>query len=382
MSSSWDQYFRASLDARTQAQGRRYLGTDAQPRTERIIDFGSNDYLGLSSNPNLHHIDAESAKSGSASSPVLLGYTAQQAALERELADLFNTDSAIVFSSGYAANAGVIGCLASDSDLILSDQLNHASLIDGCRLSRARCQVFPHCDAEYVAQYLKRHRDDYQRVLILTETVFSMDGDQAPLGELASIAAQYDAGLVVDEAHALGIYGDEGAGLCQELHIGSRVLLKLGTLSKSAGCVGGYAAGTELSVDYLVNFCRSLIFSTAPSPMVMEVAKDALRQIRSMDQEREALRALSRELRRGLRELGWRLAGDADSDSPIVPVIIGDADKTRRLSAMLYQQGIYVPAIRPPTVPKGTSRLRISLSTLHTETQVAQLLHVLGSNDS
>lgn len=377
MPQSWTAFLDQSLHRTAEAgrtRVRRSLDLDG------LIDFGSNDYLSLRSHPDvLAGLSAVSsltgARWGAGASPVLSGYSAQHASLERALAEFSSTSAAIVFSSGFACHSGSVACLAGSGDLILSDQLNHASLIDGCRLSRASTVIYPHADAEFVRNYLQQHRHQFDKVLLLSESIFSMDGDAAPLVNLFEIAEQYDTGLVVDEAHAVGVYGQRGGGLLEELQLQSQVLAKLGTLSKALGSVGGYVAGDEKLIGYLVNHCRSYLFSTAAPGLVLLAAQRALQLLVNMQDERQTLRRTARRLRQRLSDLG--LASSA-GDSPIIPILVGSESRAVALSRQLWERGIYVPAIRPPTVPVGTSRLRVSLSTSHAPQHIDQLVSALA----
>jgi 8-amino-7-oxononanoate synthase len=338
------------------------------------LDFSSNDYLGLRTHPEvLAALRASLGRGawGAGASPVLSGYGRDHRDLESSLADFSCTEAALVFSSGFAGNAGVIACLADSQDLILSDQLNHASLIDGCRLSRATTLVYPHVDVGYVRDTLRQHRSQYQKVMLLTESIFSMDGDAAPLAELVELAQQYDCGLVVDEAHAVGVYGAAGGGLLEELNLQSHVLAKLGTLSKALGCVGGYVAGQTKVIEYLVNRCRSYMFSTAPPGPALAAARAALQLLQSMPVQRQQLRVQASALRQAMRQLGWNVPL---GDSPIIPVIVGSEQRALRFSQQLRSLGIWVPAIRPPTVPEQTCRLRISLAVQHSAEDCQRLV--------
>ncbi|MEO8270788.1 MAG: aminotransferase class I/II-fold pyridoxal phosphate-dependent enzyme, partial [Aureliella sp.] len=260
---------------------------------EGMIDFGSNDYLSLRKHPKvLAALNAASnltgAPWGAGASPVLSGYSQQHASLESALAKFSSTSAALVFSSGFAGHSGSVACLAGPGDLILSDQLNHASLIDGCRLSRASTVIYPHADADFVREYLQQNRHQFAKVLLLSESIFSMDGDSAPLESLADVAQHYDTGLVVDEAHAVGVYGPRGGGLLEELNLQSHALAKFGTLSKALGGVGGYVAGDENLIGYLVNHCRSYLFSTAAPGLAQLAALRSLQLLVNMHDERQA----------------------------------------------------------------------------------------------
>lgn len=376
--SSWSEYFDQALH---QAASQQRLRSRRVLALHDILDFGSNDYLGLRWHPEVLALlaNAESASLtawGSGASPLLSGYSSAQANLEHQLAEFSQTSSALVFSSGYACNSGTLACLANADDLILSDQLNHASLIDGCRLSRATSYVYPHCDVAHVGEVLRRDRHRYNRVLLLTESIFSMDGDAAPLQALADLAEEFDGGLVVDEAHAAGIYGAQGSGLLEELGLQKRALAKLGTLSKAIGGVGGYVAAADNLINYLVNHCRSYMFSTAAPAFTLALAAKSLQLLRAQSSQRQALRQQAGDLRNALRQHGWSVVA---GDSPIIPLLVGMEQRALRLSQQLWESGIYVPAIRPPTVPPHTCRLRISLSTRHTPQDCQRLVNALGS---
>ncbi len=377
MASRWNRFLTESLQA-TAAVGRtrKRRALDMQG----WIDFGSNDYLGLRSHPDVLSAlqsASQGAVWGAGASPVLSGYSSQHALLEAALASFAASESALVFTSGFACHAGTVACLAGRGDLILSDQLNHASLIDGCRLSRATIHIYPHADVGFVRDMLRRDRAQYDKVLLLSESIFSMDGDAAPLAELVPLAQEFDAGLVVDEAHAVGVYGHRGSGLLEELQLQPHVLAKLGTLSKSLGCVGGYVAGPGDLIDYLVNHCRSYLFSTAAPSPALAAANRALQLLVDMPTERQKLRATARQLRIRLASLGLP---HSSGDSPIVPIVLGSEQRVVAVSQQLWQAGLYVPAIRPPTVPVGTCRLRVSLSVQHTSQQIDRLVDELAAN--
>lgn len=382
MKDPWSQYFQESLAAQASQQRLRTRGASASRSEEtdsKVLDFGSNDYLGLRKHPQVLS-QLQQGVLGSGSSPVLAGgYTSAHTELERCLARLCKTQDALLFSSGYACNVGVVSCLGGARDLILSDALNHASLIDGCRLSRAHVRVFPHRDVSFVENFLRTHRDEFERVLVVTESIFSMDGDAAPLVELSDICRRLDAGLLVDEAHALGVYGERGSGLVEHLGLESQILVKLGTLSKSVGAIGGYACGSQELIDFLINHCRSYLFSTSPPIPLMAAIQSALEIIEAMQDERQALRRKSQRVRQWLGDHGWTMpdGSSLEGDSPIIPVLVGDESEAIRLSAHLLANQIYVPAIRPPTVPAGLCRLRISLSCRHSQEDLDRLMSCL-----
>lgn len=385
-SQGWQTAFRDALNecsARSQLRSRTVNSPTAEPLSDGTaarLDFGSNDYLGLRGHPSIQAAVAKVIEEqgwGSGASPVLSGYSPWHARLEQSLAELCDCEAALVFSSGFSCNVGSLACLVGEGDVIYSDALNHASLIDGMRLSKATRVVFPHNDATFVESHLRQHRGQFGRALVVTESVFSMDGDRADLTAFEPLALRYDCGLVVDEAHATGVYGEAGGGLLRELGLSDSpaLVLKLGTLSKAIGGIGGFAAGTDAAIQFLVNRCRSYLFSTAPPAAAMAAAAAGIELLRAMDAERLQLREQSSRLRTRLREFGWNVPL---GDGPIVPVIVGREDATLALHYSLLSAGIYVPAIRPPTVPPGSSRLRISLSTKHQPWQIDELVAALS----
>ena len=371
---NWSDFFQQKSASQARANLKR---ARSGPPSSPVIDFGSNDYLGFRRHSSVIAAVQQAAEQGwgSGASPVIGGYSPLHSQLETELAQLSGQADCITFSSGFGCNLGTLACLATDGDLVLSDQLNHASLIDGIRLSRAHRQVYPHLQTQYVADFLSQHRHEYAKVMLVTESIFSMDGDAAPLEDLSDVCRRFDCGLVVDEAHATGVYGPRGGGLLEELRLEEQVMLKLGTLSKALGSIGGYACGPAAPIEYLVNHCRSYLFSTAMPAPVAAGALASLRLLGETQVERLTLREASRQLRRQLSAAGWNVPM---GDSPIVPVIIGPEKSALALAERLELAGYRIPAIRPPTVPAGTARLRISLSSLHGETQIAGLIAAFG----
>ncbi len=350
-----------------------------RPGGRRIVNFGTNDYLGLRHDGRLvaaanHAMQVSGV--GAGASPLVSGYSSLHAQLEDKLAQWQKSEASLVFTSGMSMNTGVIPALAGPNDLVLSDQLNHASLIDGCRLSGAHKRIFEHGNVSMAADLLKAERGKYERVLLITESVFSMDGDIAPLHELTRLCEEHQVGMLVDEAHATGVYGPSGAGLGEELDLSSRWLLKLGTLSKGIGTCGGFATGSQLVITFLVNRCRSYIFSTALAPPVVAASAQAIELIPELADRRQRLKHISSSLRTRLLEDGWNVP---TGDSPIIPIIVGSSESAMELSARLLEANFFVPAIRPPTVPAGTSRLRLSLSAAHTDEHIAGLVTQLKS---
>ncbi len=328
----------------------------------RLLNFGSNDYLGIAMESSEAGRTTNPAAVGAGASPLVCGFSTLHERLCCVLAGLEGTESAILFPSGFAACSGVIAGLAEAGDLILSDALNHASLIDGCRLSKAERFIYPHRDVKAVKALLESHRQRYQRVFLVTDSIFSMDGTRAPLGELNELAQQYRAILIVDEAHATGVLGEHGGGLCEELGIAAEVPVRIGTLSKALGCQGGFVAGPRVVTDYLLQTARSLIYSTAAPPATIQAALDALEIVRDQPSRRQLVLQHSDQLTARLRSAGVKVGGER---TPIVPVMLGSPQLALQATAALSQAGFFVPAIRPPTVPSGTSRLRISLSAAH-----------------
>lgn len=341
-----------------------------------VVNFSSNNYLGIANHPTL----AEAAKDaidrygcGSGASRLISGNMTLHEQLEERLAEFKGTEAALVFNSGFQANTGILSTLAGEGDAIFSDALNHASIIDGCRLARAKTWVYRHCDLDQLEAGLKQ-AENARRKLIVTESIFSMDGDQAPLTGIVELAEKYGAIVMVDEAHATGMFADNGAGVVAKLGLTERVAVQMGTLGKALGGFGAYVAGSSALRELLINRCRSFIFTTALPPAVMAMALAAIDLVRREPERRAALFNNCRRLKEGLMKLDFLAA---TNDSPIVPLIIGDAEKTMRLSDGLLERGVFAQGIRPPTVPPGTSRLRITLMATHTAEHIAKALDAL-----
>jgi 8-amino-7-oxononanoate synthase len=345
---------------------------------KELINFGANDYLGIANDERLKAaaraaIDRDGW--GAGASPLVTGRSAVHAELERKLAQFEGTEAALVFPSGFAANAGTVATLVDRGDCIFTDQKNHASLIDGCRLSRAEVHIYRHSDPEDLTDLLRSHRDGRRR-LIVTDSLFSMDGDLAPLREIVELADRYDCMLLVDEAHATGVFGEHGRGVCEHFGIENEVHARVGTLSKALGCAGGFVAGNRKLIAWLLNRARPYIFSTAHPPANAAAAIAALDIVEREPERRTSLLARATELRRSLAERGWNIGQSA---SQIIPIFVGDPQRAMSMAASLREQGLFVPAIRPPSVPTGESLLRISLSCGHTEEMIARLIEALGS---
>jgi glycine C-acetyltransferase len=338
-----------------------------------VLNFCSNNYLGLANHPALRAAAKEAIDRygcGSGASRLISGNIELHEQLEERIARLKGTEAALLFNSGYQANTGLLACLAGEGDTIFSDALNHASLIDGCRLTRARVVVYPHCDVNRLEDELKKSAATGKK-LIVTETIFSMDGDEAPLAEIVELAEWFGANVMVDEAHATGVFGPSGAGIVAKLGLGSRVLVQMGTLGKALGSFGAYVAGSRELRDLMINRCRTFIFTTSLPPSVLATSMAAIDLLEKEPQRRLALWHNCRALRDGLKKAGFTLG---ESQSQIQPVMIGDARKCMALSTRLFEKGVFCQGIRPPTVPVGTSRLRVTVMATHTHEHLYRAL--------
>ena len=344
----------------------------------QMLAFCSNDYLGIAQHP----APVEAAQRGAArwgvgstASPLVCGHTASHQALEERLADFLGVPRALYFYAGFGANVGLVPVLAGREGALFCDQLNHASLIDGARLSRAEVQVYPHNDVAALGALLER--SDAQRKVIVTDAVFSMDGDFAPLPELLALAERHDALLLIDDAHGFGVLGPGGRGTAAHFGLASPRLVLMGTLSKAAGASGAYVAGDERIVEWVMQRARSYIFATGAPAMVTEALRAAVDVIEADDWRRERLRRHAAHLREALAD--GRAGRLLPSDTPIQPLVIGENGAALARMASLWEQGLWVPAIRPPTVPAGTARLRITLSAAHEDADVQRLVAALTS---
>jgi 8-amino-7-oxononanoate synthase len=348
---------------------------------ERLVNWSSNDYLGLAADPRISEALAAGARrwgTGAGASRLVTGDFACMQALERELAEFEGAQAALLFNSGTAANLGLVPALVGEGDVVCSDARNHASLIDGCRLSGARVVVYPHRDTAALQDALEdasRAGTGARRRLVVTDSIFSMDGDAAPLAEIARICTAREALLVVDEAHATGVVGPRGAGLVAELGLAGQVDARMATLSKAVGVVGAHVCGSHALRELLVNLARTLIFSTALPPALAEAARVALGLLSGEEGEtlRSRLRANVRALSAGLGRLGV----PSSPAAAILPVILGSPARALAVAAELRRRGHLVKAIRPPSVAEGTSRLRIAASAAHTPEQVESLIAAL-----
>ena len=349
---------------------------------ERIADFASNDYLGLAADPRVARaanaiLQAEGTGAGAAR--LISGNHPVHESLERALARFKGCEHALLFPSGYMANIGAIPALVGPGDVIYSDELNHASLIDGCRLSKATVRVFPHRDLDELAAMLHADRGHYRRALIVVEGVFSMDGDVFPLDGLVDVARRFGAWTYVDDAHGTGVLGAIGAGAIEQCGVTGQIDVVVGTLGKALGTIGAYVAGSSTLIDFLTSRARSFIFTTGTPPAMAAASLEALRIAEVESWRRDAVRERARRLRERLLDAGREIPGAADGH--IVPVVIGDPLRTMAVVAEMRRRGFLVGGVRPPTVPAGTSRLRISVCAVHplelVDALAANLLDVL-----
>ncbi len=335
-----------------------------------VLLLCSNNYLGLADHPRLRRAAADAALSlgtSAGASRLISGSMSIHAELESRLAEFKGTEAALLFGSGYLANVGAIAALAQRGEVVFSDELNHASIIDGCRLARAETFVYRHADTEHLEWGLRRAAG--RAALIVTDGVFSMDGDIAPLPELADLAGRHGCRLLVDEAHATGCIGPGGRGSVAAAGVSDEVDVIVGTLGKALGGYGAYVCGSRELVDFLINSARPFIFSTAPPPASVAAARAALELLADRPERVERLRANAAALREGLRSEGLEPIG---SETQIVPLVIGEADDAMALCERLLAEGVFAQAIRPPTVPPGTCRLRLTTMATH---RVADLRH-------
>ena len=342
----------------------------------KALNLSSNNYLGLASHPALKAAACTAAQTtgcGTGSSRLIAGSTELHALLETRLARFKRCESTLLFNSGYTANVGVITALLSPGDLILSDELNHASIIDGCRLSRATCKVYPHGNVEalealLVSSIQAGHRG---KTVVVTDSIFSMDGDLAPLQEITALCSRYDALLVVDEAHATGCIGPGGRGLLAQLDIQYEGTIAICTLSKALGSFGAFVAGPHLLKDYLINVARNFIFTTALPTPVIAASLAAIEVLEQTPTLVERLHENATFFRQGLQQLGFNTL---NSSTHIVPVLVGDAQVALEMAEQLLQQGVFAIAIRPPTVPAGAARIRTSVMATHSRADLEYAL--------
>ena len=338
-----------------------------------VVLLGSNNYLGLSTHPEVIAAAVEATQifgTGASGSRLISGNSELYTTLEANLATTKNTEAALVFSSGYAANIGTIPVLAGEGDLILSDALNHASIIDGCRLSRATIKVYRHCDVEHLKTLLSESAA-FRRRLVVTDSVFSMDGDIAPLPDIYEVATHYDAMLLVDDAHGFGVLGKDGSGTVAHFGLDGEGIIQMGTLSKTIGALGGYIAGSRALIELLINKARGFIFTTGLPPATLAAANAALNVIRSSPELRQRLLSHAKRLKIALTDLGYTLL---PSETQILPVVLASPQRATSIADALLTEGVFAPAIRPPAVPPDTSRLRLTVMATHTEAEIHQAI--------
>ena len=371
----------AELEAQGLMRRRRTLETPQGARVcvdgREFIAFCSNDYLGLAAHPELIEAAREGAARygvGAGASHLVLGHSAAHAALERQLAEFVGLPRALLFSTGYQANQGTITALVGRPDAVFADRLNHASLNDAALLSRAEFRRYPHLDLAALERQLAG--SSARRKLIVTDAVFSMDGDIAPVPELAALAERHDAWLLLDDAHGFGVLGPQGRGLLARSGVRSPRVIYMATLGKAAGVFGAFVAGAPEVLETLMQRARTYVYTTAAPPLLAHALTKSLELIGAADDRRDHLRGLARLLRESLRLTRWKLA---QSESAIQPLIIGANGETVAASEALARDGLLVPAIRPPTVPRGTARLRISLCAAHAAGDIERLAAALNA---
>jgi 8-amino-7-oxononanoate synthase len=354
-------------------------GAEIRVDGQDAIDFSSNDYLGLATDSRIARAIAGACAGsaiGAAASRSIAGNHPLHEELERQLAEFKGTEAALLFSSGFAANAGAIPVLAEREDVIYSDLLNHASIIDGCRLSRATTRTFPHCDLDALARMLTEDRDRYRRRWVVVEGVYSMDGDLFPLADLVQLAQEHEAWIYLDDAHGTAVMGPRGTGAAEHWGVTGNIDVTMATLGKALGTAGAFIAGSRMLRELLLNRTRSFIFTTGSPPGLAAGALAALRILREESWRRIRLRENVDRLRAGMAALGHPLAPTCPGH--IAPLVIGEADWTITIGRRLLERGFLVGAVRPPSVAPGKSRLRITASAAHTAEQVEGLLDALG----
>ena len=371
------------LRARSLFRPFQVLQTPQGPRIRiagrELINMSSNDYLGLANHPELREAamaGADAWGSGAGAVRTIAGTLDVHEALEAELAAWKGVEATLVFQSGFAGNLGTIPALVGRGDVILSDELNHASIIDGCRLSRAEIRRFAHADADSLREQLTACAPD-QRKLVVTDGVFSMDGDIAPLPDICEAAESFDAMVMVDDAHGSGVLGRGGRGSVDHFGLHGRVHVQLGTLSKAIGSMGGYIAGSQGLRDYLTHTARPLLFSTSHPPAVVEATRAAIRVLSREPERVDRLWANARFFKQGLTDLGMDIGRSA---TPITPVIVGEAERAHALSDRLRTRGVFVQSVTFPTVPRGAARVRAMVSAAHSQDDLAQAIDTFGES--
>ena len=342
----------------------------------RFISMASNNYLGLANHPAVTQAAIEAIEQwglGAGAARLISGTMTPHHQLERDLAHFKQVEAALTFGTGYTTNLGLLPSLIDREGLILADRYCHASLIEACQLAKARLRVFHHNDAEHLEHLLKK-RERARPTLVVTEGVFSMDGDLAPLPDFLTLCQTHDATLVIDDAHGTGVMGEHGRGTIEHFGLNPKDVIQMGTLSKAIGTSGGYVAGAAALKDYLINTSKAFIYTTAPPPAIAAGASAAIRIVQQEPARRARLRENQRALHTALTDLGFQLT---DTQSPILPIIVKSPETALKMAQALYEAGVYVPAIRPPTVPKHSSRLRLTVSSEHTKEQLENVTRML-----
>jgi glycine C-acetyltransferase len=343
-----------------------------------VINLASNNYLGLANHPRMNAAASKAAAefgAGSGAVRTIAGTMSMHRELERRFAEFKHADDALMFQSGFTANAGTVAAVLDKDDVIVSDRLNHASIIDGARLSRAEIKVFEHRDADHADALLAESKRSGRRQLLITDGVFSMDGDIAPLPALVEVAEKHDAIMMIDDAHASGVLGKGGAGTVDHFGLHGRVDIQVGTLSKAIGVLGGFIAGPPQLIEWLVNRGRPFLFSTSAPPSVVAACIEALDIIRDEPERLERLWENTRAVKAGLHDLGFDTGA---SETPITPVITGDEAKTQAFARRLFEEGVFCPAIVYPTVAKGRARVRTIVTADHTTSDLQEALEVFA----
>jgi len=342
-----------------------------------VINLSSNNYLGLTTHPKLKEAAIQAVRTlgaGSGSVRTIAGTMKLHMELERRIAAFKKTEASVVFQSGFAANAGTVSSLLGKEDLIISDELNHASIIDGARLSRAQIRVFPHRDVEALERLLEETRD-VKRRLVITDGVFSMDGDVAPLPKIAALARAHGAIMMIDDAHSSGVLGKAGRGTVDHFDLHGQVDVQVGTLSKAIGVLGGYVCGSKSLIEYLYHRARPFLFSTSHPPAVAAACLAAFDVLEQEPERIEKLWANTRRFKAGLARLGFNTGS---SETPITPILVGEADLAMRFSDRLFERGVFAQGIGYPTVAKGKARLRTIVTATHTDEDLDRALSILG----
>jgi glycine C-acetyltransferase len=359
----------------------RILETEQRPVARfdgrEVINLSSNNYLGLTTHPKLKQRALEAVEAwgvGSGAVRTIAGTMTLHMALEEKIAQFKHVEASVVFQSGFTANAGTVQAILGREDVIISDELNHASIIDGCRLSRAEIKVFPHKDVEACERILKELTGRNCRKLLITDGVFSMDGDIAPLPGLVELAEKHGCIMMIDDAHASGVLGRNGRGTVDHFNLHGRVDIQVGTLSKAIGALGGYVCSTRDTIEFLYHRARPFLFSTSHPPSVAATCLAAFEVLEEEPQLIERLWANTRFFKEGLKKLGFNTGM---SETPITPIIVGDAALAHEFSRQLFAEGVFAQGIGFPTVPKGKARIRTIVTATHTEAELSQALQIL-----